>query len=491
MHDLGARPPRMASVSPSGVAGDSNAFNAALDDSGDMVAFEANGSGGPSNLSPQLDPLTTGIVVRRLSANTTSVAQAGAVVPRTNFAGLDPPVAQRGRPLPGVLRRRPRSGRGRVAGLRPGIRTDPRWRLHRPAARVGAGGGPSGQSPKTPVLSRVSMTRRRFRSGRGGQTWRPVAARRRWDDVPLHDQRSGYRHHPHRPAEEGPALWQALRQADAQASKAQGVHARAAQGDAHAAGVGSRCSQGGVERAHRPAQAGARPLPRDADGDRCHRPEVRDEDAELQDRALKRRARRCVGFALCAAASPSRAISRCRCHGRASYCKYCAFATHQPHLYAPDEVERMLDDAARRGVKELLVLTGERPEVNEEVARAARGLRPRRLHLLRGLGCERGSSAGLLPHTNLGALARRPRAAARGDRVAGPDVRVGARPPGRAPGLAHQAPGAAARDDRAAGELRIPFTSGILVGIGETEEERMAALEALAEVHGGTVTCRR
>ena len=36
---------------------------------------------------------------------------------------------------------------------------------------------------------------------------------------------------------------------------------------------------------------------------------------------------------------------------------------------------------------------------------------------------------------------------------------------------------------RAAGELRIPFTSGILVGIGESPEERVAALEALAEVH--------
>ena len=36
----------------------------------------------------------------------------------------------------------------------------------------------------------------------------------------------------------------------------------------------------------------------------------------------------------------------CRC-----YCKYCAFATHRAHLYAPDEVERLLDDAARRGVE--------------------------------------------------------------------------------------------------------------------------------------------
>ena len=36
---------------------------------------------------------------------------------------------------------------------------------------------------------------------------------------------------------------------------------------------------------------------------------------------------------------------------------------------------------------------------------------------------------------------------------------------------------------RAAGELRIPFTCGILVGIGETEEDRVASLEALAAVH--------
>ena len=36
---------------------------------------------------------------------------------------------------------------------------------------------------------------------------------------------------------------------------------------------------------------------------------------------------------------------------------------------------------------------------------------------------------------------------------------------------------------RAAGELRIPFTSGILVGIGESEQERIDSLEALAAVH--------
>jgi FO synthase len=35
----------------------------------------------------------------------------------------------------------------------------------------------------------------------------------------------------------------------------------------------------------------------------------------------------------------------------------------------------------------------------------------------------------------------------------------------------------------AAGKLKIPFTSGVLVGIGESERDRIAALERLAEVH--------
>ena len=43
----------------------------------------------------------------------------------------------------------------------------------------------------------------------------------------------------------------------------------------------------------------------------------------------------------------------------------------------------------------------------------------------------------------------------------------------------------------AAGELQIPFTSGILVGIGETPDERVASLEALAAATGATATSRK
>src|SRR3954464_3935727 len=87
-----------------------------------------------------------------------------------------------------------------------------------------------------------------------------------------------------------------------------------------------------------------------------------------------------------------------------SHCKYCAFATHRPHLPEPAEVERLVDRAARRGVKELLVLTGDDPAhlpgVRDRLA--ALGL-PRFVPDVVWC-CERALERGLLPHTNLGAV---------------------------------------------------------------------------------------
>ena len=71
----------------------------------------------------------------------------------------------------------------------------------------------------------------------------------------------------------------------------------------------------------------------------------------------------------------------CRC-----YCKYCAFATHRAHLHTPRRCRRSSTARRAGSVKELLVLTGERPEVNREVRGAARRLRPRGLHGLRRVG---------------------------------------------------------------------------------------------------------
>jgi FO synthase len=170
----------------------------------------------------------------------------------------------------------------------------------------------------------------------------------------------------------------------------------------------------------------------------------------------------------------------CRC-----YCKYCAFATHQPHLYSPDEVEAILDRAvARHQVKELLVLTGEKPDVNAGVAARLRSYGYDDFTSYVVWVCERALERGLLPHTNLGVLEHddlarlREVTASQGLMLESinPDLVVHQGSPTK-----HPAQRLAAISD--AGELRIPFTSGILVGIGETEEERVAALEALAALH--------
>ena len=170
----------------------------------------------------------------------------------------------------------------------------------------------------------------------------------------------------------------------------------------------------------------------------------------------------------------------CQC-----YCKYCAFATHRPHLYAPDEVERLLDDASRRGAKELLVLTGEKPEVNAEVAARLAEYGHEDFVSYVAWACERALERGMLPHTNVGVCSRdelarlREVTASQGLMLesVNPDLTVHQGSPTKHPSV---------RLDtiRTAGELRIPFTSGILVGIGESPDERVAALEALAEVHG-------
>src|SRR5262245_45332491 len=91
----------------------------------------------------------------------------------------------------------------------------------------------------------------------------------------------------------------------------------------------------------------------------------------------------------------------CQC-----YCKYCSFATRRAHLYSPDEVERRLADALRRNSKELLVLTGERPEVNPEVAELLRSWGHEDFTSYVAWTCERALERGLLPHTNLGVLSR-------------------------------------------------------------------------------------
>ncbi len=172
----------------------------------------------------------------------------------------------------------------------------------------------------------------------------------------------------------------------------------------------------------------------------------------------------------------------CRC-----YCKYCAFATHKPHLYAPDEVREILDRAAgRHRAKELLVLTGEAPDHNATVAARLREYGHEDFTAYVVWVCEQALERGMLPHTNLGVLPRadlaRLRAVTASQGLMLESVAERLMDTVHA-GSPTKHPARRLETIADAGELRIPFTSGVLVGIGETESERMDALAALAAVH--------
>jgi FO synthase len=169
-----------------------------------------------------------------------------------------------------------------------------------------------------------------------------------------------------------------------------------------------------------------------------------------------------------------------------SVCKYCAFATRKFHLHTKDEVEAILDEAVKRRAKELLILTGEEPDSHPEV-----------LATLQAWGFadfvdyvvwagERALERGLLPHTNLGAVSKEQLArlrtvtASQGVMLESISERLMETVHAGSPS---KHPQRRLATIRAAGELRIPFTTGILVGIGETRQERLDSLAALAEVH--------
>jgi FO synthase len=171
-------------------------------------------------------------------------------------------------------------------------------------------------------------------------------------------------------------------------------------------------------------------------------------------------------------------------------CGYCTFATAPAHLEVPyldgDAVLTLARQGAEAGCHEALFTLGEAPEQRYEVAREwlrARGW-DSTLHYLAAMAELVLEETGLLPHANAGAIGKADLEALR--RVAPSqgmmleslrdDLAAHRSAPDKHPGRRLDTLGWA-------GELQIPFTTGILVGIGETRRDRAEALEAIARLH--------
>jgi FO synthase len=176
------------------------------------------------------------------------------------------------------------------------------------------------------------------------------------------------------------------------------------------------------------------------------------------------------------------------------YCGYCVFRKDPGQSGAktmtPDEVLAVADAGARLGCKEALFSLGDRPEaifpeMRETLARL--GHRTTLSYLAEM--CERVlNETGLLPHANPGLMGRKDLETLRqfnpsmGLMLESTSERL------MRPGMAHdnapdKPPSRRLKTIEEAGRLKIPFTTGILIGIGETLDERVDSLFAIRELH--------
>jgi 7,8-didemethyl-8-hydroxy-5-deazariboflavin synthase CofG subunit len=176
------------------------------------------------------------------------------------------------------------------------------------------------------------------------------------------------------------------------------------------------------------------------------------------------------------------------------YCGYCTFRRDpgEPgaHTMTPEEVVALVQAGGRLGAKEALFSLGDRPEARFDEHRAFLRRHGHRTTLgyLRAMCALTLAESPLLPHVNPGLMGERDLAALRevtasmGIMLESVSERL------LGPGLAHdrapdKVPARRLRTIELAGKLQIPFTTGILIGIGETPRERVDALAAIRAAH--------
>jgi FO synthase len=175
-------------------------------------------------------------------------------------------------------------------------------------------------------------------------------------------------------------------------------------------------------------------------------------------------------------------------------CRYCTFA-HAPRrgeraYLTPEEVLAIAQAGACAGCKEALFTLGDKPERRYRIAREelAQLGHDNTVAYLADMAARVLRETGLLPHVNPGVMSA-------GDiaRLRGVSVSQGlmletsaerlARRGGAHFGSPDKLPALRLATIAAAGELKVPFTSGILIGIGETRRERIEALLLLRQLH--------
>ncbi|HEY9878891.1 MAG TPA: 7,8-didemethyl-8-hydroxy-5-deazariboflavin synthase subunit CofG [Leptolyngbyaceae cyanobacterium] len=164
------------------------------------------------------------------------------------------------------------------------------------------------------------------------------------------------------------------------------------------------------------------------------------------------------------------------CFNRCSYCNFRVNPGQDTWLSLPDAAQR-LQALSHRGVIEILVLSG---EVHPQSSRRQAWFQ----HIFEL--CQLAFQAGFLPHTNAGPLSFEEMA-----QLKLVNVSMGLMVEQVTPALLEtvhrhapsKVPSVRLQQIAWAGELRIPFTTGLLLGIGETPDDWVETLDAIANLH--------
>ncbi|MFJ3337064.1 bifunctional FO biosynthesis protein CofGH [Streptomyces sp. NPDC086766] len=179
-------------------------------------------------------------------------------------------------------------------------------------------------------------------------------------------------------------------------------------------------------------------------------------------------------------------------------CHYCTFVTVPGRLrraghgmfMSPDEVLDIARRGAELGCKEALITLGDKPEDRWSEAREwldAHGYDDT-IAYVRAVSVRILEETGLLPHLNPGVLSwtdfqrLKPVAPSMGMMLETTATRLWSEPGGPHHGSPDKEPAVRLRVLEDAGRSSVPFTSGVLIGIGETYEERAESLFALRKV---------
>ena len=176
------------------------------------------------------------------------------------------------------------------------------------------------------------------------------------------------------------------------------------------------------------------------------------------------------------------------------YCGYCTFRRDpgEPgaHTMSPEEVLALAQAGGRLGAKEALFSLGDKPEARFPEHRAFLRQHGHRTTLayLRAVCAAALAHSPLLPHVNPGVMNEREMAALREVSVSMGLMLETVSTRLLASGQAHadapdKVPARRLRTIALAGKLGIAFTTGILIGIGETPAERIDALVAIRDLH--------